>query len=188
MLLGATTVMRLGELLSLTWRAVDLKRNEITVEAQHEKTSRGRVVPIGPVLRQVLVELRATRRAPNGDGSDRVFRSRRGGPLTAGIRRHAYESAVRRAISIPEHKRERLTFHALRHTAAFLMTQQGVPPLELMKIMVSVSTHFDGIVIRLLDGFGWLFPVPVPTRCRESGNGNGCGAPAVGPRYVAAGA
>lgn len=134
-LAAVRTGMRLGELLSLTWRAVDLKRNEITVEAQHEKTSRGRVIPIGPVLRQVLVDLRAARSAPTSDGSDRVFRSRTGQPLTEGARRHAYEAAVRRAKSIPEHKRSRLTFHALRHTAASLMTQQGVPPLELMKIM-----------------------------------------------------
>ena len=42
------TGMRRGELLALTWRSVDLKRNVVRVEAENEKASRGREVPPAP--------------------------------------------------------------------------------------------------------------------------------------------
>ena len=48
------TCCRRGELLSLRWRDVDLRRGEITIRAEHAKDREMRRLPISPRLRGVL--------------------------------------------------------------------------------------------------------------------------------------
>ena len=48
------TGCRLGELLSLRWRGVDLERNELTIRAVNAKARKERYIPIVSRLRAVL--------------------------------------------------------------------------------------------------------------------------------------
>jgi integrase len=132
---AVSTGMRRGELLSLRWRSVDLERKELRVEAATEKAGRGRVVPLTPWLLSELTTLKASREVPALDGSDPVFRSSDGSPLTEKVLRVAYVSAVRRCEGIPLDKRAGCTFHALRHTAASLMVAAGVPIFDVAKVL-----------------------------------------------------
>ncbi len=127
--------MRRGELLALRWRAVDLDRREVHVEAETEKAGRGRVVPLTAWLLAELVTLKASRETPALDGSDPVFRCADGSPLTIKVLRLAFLSAVKACASISLDKRGRVTFHALRHTAASLMVAAGVPIFDVAKIL-----------------------------------------------------
>lgn len=128
------TGMRRGELLALRWRRVDVERREIVVESATEKTGRGRVVPMTDVLHARLVELR--REHPRSiHGDDPVFVLLDGSELTSKILRNGFEGAVRRCAAIPVDKREKVTFHCLRHTAASLMVAEGVPLFDVAKIL-----------------------------------------------------
>lgn len=129
------TGLRRGELLALRWRSVDLDRGEIVVEPATEKAGRGRVVPIGRVLREALLEMKRARTAIALDGSDPVFVTQSGSPLTEKIVRSSYERAVRRCEGIPLAKRSKVNFHTLRHTAASLMIGQGVPLHDVGKVL-----------------------------------------------------
>ena len=50
------------------------------------------------------------------------------------LRRH-FAGAVRRCPAIPIDKRDRLTFHDIRHTAASLMVAAGVPLFDVAKLL-----------------------------------------------------
>jgi integrase len=133
--------LRIGELLDLRWRDVDLTAGRITVRAS--KTDAGvRQVDMLPVLRDELLALKASARmvAP----SDRVFATRpsraqpRGARHCPGnIRNRVLAPAVKRAnerltqagdVPLPE----RLTPHKLRHTFASLLVALGVDPGSVM--------------------------------------------------------
>jgi integrase len=59
------TCCRMGELLSLQWRDIDLARGEFTVRAENAKDDESRVLPISPRLRAVLeMERHRIRRSP----------------------------------------------------------------------------------------------------------------------------
>lgn len=89
------TGMRRGELLALEWRAIDLVRKEIVVEAATEKAGRGRVIPMTAVLHARLSELRAER-PPRLDSSDAVFVLPDRREMTPKVLRSAFDGAVRR--------------------------------------------------------------------------------------------
>ncbi len=128
------TGMRRGELLALRWRRVDLVRKELVVEAATEKAGRGRVVPMTDALHARLAELRSEH--PRAlDGGDPVFVLADGGEVTSKVLRSGFERAVRRCEGIPLEKRDRVTFHCLRHTAASLMVAEGVPLFDVAKIL-----------------------------------------------------
>lgn len=128
------TGMRRGELLALRWRRVDLLRKEIVVEAVTEKAGRGRVVPMTDVLHARLSALR--REHPRQlDGGDPVLVLANGQELTSKILRSGFEAALRQCTGIPIEKRDRVTFHSLRHTAASLMVAEGVPLFDVAKIL-----------------------------------------------------
>lgn len=129
------TGMRRGELLSLRWRSVDLKRGELVVEPEAEKTGRGRVVPLSPDLQTLLKALRASRPRPAVDGSDNVFVVADGSTWGLEALRVALRTTVKACEAIPVAKREGVTFHALRHTAASLMVGAGVPVLDVARIL-----------------------------------------------------
>jgi integrase len=58
-----------------------------------------------------------------------------GREVTSKILRSGFEGAVRRCEAIPFDKRDRVTFHCLRHTAASLMVAEGVPLFDVAKIL-----------------------------------------------------
>lgn len=145
------TGMRRGELLALRWRDVDLDRKAIVVAAETEKAGRGRVVPLTATLRDALGELKAQRPRPALDGSDPVFTGSDGGPLLLGALRVGFDRAVagvaaalcpttesaddRRRAEAWLAKRDRVTFHALRHSAASLLVGAGIPLLDVARVL-----------------------------------------------------
>lgn len=132
---AVSTGMRRGELLALRWRAVDLDRREVHIEAATEKAGRGRTIPLTPWLLTETQDLKAGRAVPSLDGSDFVFRCADGSPLTAKVLRLAFLSTLKRCEAISVEKRGRVTFHTLRHTAASLMVAAGVPIFDVAKIL-----------------------------------------------------
>jgi integrase len=137
--LAATTGMRRGELLGLTWRAVDVAGGRVHVEQQLVPTRGGctfgppkssrsrRTVALDPETVEALLSHREVQLAERAFASDAyedadlVFANELGRyihpqSLTAGFARH------RKAAGIPTG-----TLHILRHTAATLALTAGIP-------------------------------------------------------------
>lgn len=123
--------LRIGELLELRWRDVDLIAGRITVRAS--KTDAGvREIDVLPALAAVLERMR------RGGPDQRVF------PTTTGqrhspsnIRRRVLAPAVKLANERLEQRGhvplpERLSPHKLRHTFASLLVALGVDPGSVM--------------------------------------------------------
>lgn len=128
------TGMRRGELLALRWAHVDLVRRHILVSAATEKAGRGRVVPMTDGLHERFAALRAEH--PRAiSGTDPVFVFPNGDEVTSKALRSGFERAVRTCEGISLEKREKVTFHCLRHTAASLMVAEGVPLFDVAKIL-----------------------------------------------------
>lgn len=109
--LALETACRRGEILSLSWSEVDLKRCVARVSG---KTGT-RTVPLSPKCHDVLAALPRTL-----DG--RVF------PVTVDALKQAYERAVSRAGIVD------FTFHDLRHDALTRLAKRGFSILELRAI------------------------------------------------------
>ena len=104
------TGMRKNEILSLSWKQVDLKLRLIHV--LKTKSGKNRIVPINDVLLDVLRELKIRSK------SDYVFANPQTGRPFKSVR-HSFENACRRA-GIRD-----LRFHDLRHTFSCRMIQRG---------------------------------------------------------------
>jgi integrase len=126
--------LRIGELIDLRWRDVDLAGGRITVRAS--KTDAGtRRIDLLPVLRDELATYSARARAGS---ADRVFPTQKGGPLNpSNVRNRILARAVERAnerleargaVPLPES----LTPHKLRHTFASLLVALGIDPGAVM--------------------------------------------------------
>jgi site-specific recombinase XerD len=113
-LFGLHTGMRLGEMLALTWRGVDLFRNTVTVF--RSKNGRRRTIPLNQTAR-ALLKAKAKVRALH---TEHVFQSEAHTPLDPNNVRRAFRRAVEQA------EIEELHFHDLRHTFATRLVQAGV--------------------------------------------------------------
>ncbi len=148
--LAITTGMRLGELLALRWRDVDLERGTLRVTATLQKTRDGylfaepktersrRQVVLSPAALEALRQHRLRQleeRLRLGDAwedHDLVFPNEVGRPLDrTNLTHRSFERVLRRA-GLP-----RLRFHDLRHTAATLLLSQGVHP----KVVADMLGH-----------------------------------------------
>ena len=137
--LALRTGMREGELLALRWSDADLQagtlqvRRAVTVRGAVRftatKSGRGRPVKIGPALvdrlgahrkRQLLERMR--RPASLWEEQDLVFPGPRGDVLRRQSLVQRYERLIREASV------KRIKIHELRHTAASLMMEAGLPP------------------------------------------------------------
>jgi integrase len=136
-LTAIATGLRQGELLGLRWTDVDLIGGTVTVrhalqrvdgslQLVETKTARSRrTVPLPAVA---LDALRAHRNAQDGPmGSLYVFSTAKGTPLD-GTNVTKRLQAILAEAGLP-----RVTFHALRHTAASLLLAQGVHPRVVME-------------------------------------------------------
>ncbi len=126
--LTVLTGLRIGELLALRWRSVDLDTGILHVsesvfqgEFQKPKSKRAvRTLPIGPVTRQLLEDHH--RRSMSIQPDDLVFPHRNGQPYR--------ESNLLQGVLQPTGKAAgvgRVTWHQFRHIHATLLHELGVP-------------------------------------------------------------
>jgi integrase len=128
--------LRIGELLALRWRDVDIASGWLTVG--QAKTDAGvRKVKLRPALRDELAIVRAT---VEGSPDDYVFPSRSGGQMSAeNFRNRVLAAAVKRADeTLTAHDSPplpKLTPHSLRRTFASLLYAIGEPATVVMQEM-----------------------------------------------------
>jgi len=135
------TMMRAGEIVSLTWESVDLNRRIILAENKREfrlKTTRPRVIPMNDWVFRFL-STRGTKTGP-------VFSFPDGKKLSVAYVSHKFKEFVRRA-GFPES----IHFHSLRHTGATWLVQEGVSIYEVQKLLghssisvTQVYSHLEG--------------------------------------------
>lgn len=113
------TGMRLGEILSLTWRQVDLSRSLIRVE--HTKSGKPREIPISERLRTTLGRAGAHDESvfvgPKGEAVDSVKTA-----MNAALRRSGLSARG-------------IRFHDLRHTFATRLIEHGVDPFTVQELL-----------------------------------------------------
>lgn len=126
------TGLRIGELLGLTWRDLDLDAGILRVRKQLDrsgervepKTAQAiRDVVLMPALGRILREHRL--RSPHSGDGDFIFASAEGTGLD---RRNAVRRGLKRAVQLAGldgADRPKLRFHDLRHTFASLLVAQG---------------------------------------------------------------
>jgi integrase len=139
--LAASTGLRLGELLGLSWPDVDGLTGTLTVRrslamahdggwslAEPKSARSRRTIPLPAIAREALTRRRtaqeADRKAAGSTWQDRdelVFTDTIGRPMRPGGVSAAFQRA-RDAAGVP-----RVRFHDLRHSAATLMLAEGVP-------------------------------------------------------------
>lgn len=143
--------LRIGELLDLRWRDVDIAGGRITVRAS--KTDAGvRQIDMLPALRDEVLALKANARRT--DAGDLVFGTSRANQQNASnIRTRVLAPAVDLAnqrleeageVPLPE----RLTPHKLRHTFASLLVALGVDPGATMDQVGHANANFTLRVYR----------------------------------------
>ncbi len=151
----ALTGLRIGEVLGLTWPAVDLKTGKLhirlnladaakgqepTLQPPKTKTSRRTI----PLPSELIYDLKVWRLKCPKSEPDLVFATEEAKPY----RRKAASNALDRAIAKADIKR--LTPHGLRHTFASLLLEDGVPVSEVSYLLghkdsyvtLKVYTHF----------------------------------------------
>jgi len=126
--IALSTGMRKGEILNLTWDRIDFDRDAIVLLPEDTKNASARVVPLVGRAREVLEELRRTRRRVD---TDLVFPSINDGdghvaPLNI---RNAWQAALERA------EIQDFRFHDLRHSAASYLAMNGATLVELAEIL-----------------------------------------------------
>jgi integrase len=111
------TGMRRGEIFSLQWDQVDLKKGFITLLAENTKTNEGRRIPISPALHKTLIGLHPK--------SGLIFPYH--GSEILSVKRSFLESCAKAKI-------EDFRFHDFRHTFVTNMRRKGVQDRVIMAI------------------------------------------------------
>ena len=133
--LAVNTGMRLGELTSLRWGAIDFREGFIEVLSTPEEPTKSgseRRVPITEEAEDVLRRLEDER---DGRGpGEHVLKGYKGGPLNGRYASQRFKHYVRKA-----ELDERFSFHSLRHTCASWLVQRGVS----LPVVQSILGHAD---------------------------------------------
>lgn len=125
-ILAATTAARAGALLDLTWDRVDLDRGYIDLGEGPSRTKGRALVPINESARRALSEAYSART------TDWVIEY--GGEKVGSVKKGFARAAKRAGLA-------GVTPHVLRHTAAVLMAEAGVPMSEISQYMGHSSTR-----------------------------------------------
>jgi integrase len=132
------TGMRAGEIVSLTWRQVDLSARVVTVGRAKTSSGTGRQIPMNPELFDVLSAHAAwfTKRFETTDPEHYLFPF--GKPMPQDPTKHITDitsawDALRGASGI------RCRLHDLRHTAATKLAEAGVPESTMLALMGHMS-------------------------------------------------
>jgi len=164
--LAVKTGMRQGELLALKWSDLDWKRSKIRVQRQVQRIpgkgmlfrapktrSSRRTIQLGEHTLDTLRNQRARLEIEKAVAGDRwqehnlIFPSTVGTPMGASNLLKDFKKQLERA------KLREIRFHDLRHTAASLMLNHGIPVLVVSKILGHSKTSTT------LDVYGHLIPV-----------------------------
>lgn len=139
-LLAVLTGMRIGEILALRWKRVDLLRSTIEIAetfsdgqfGSPKTRSSNRVIPMSSALRSVLETYRAgaLRNAPD----DLVFCTSKGTPLNS---KNLYNRVL--APACDRIKQPRVSWHSFRHTHATQLAESG----ESLKTAQALLGHSD---------------------------------------------
>src|SRR5215471_14714971 len=124
LLTGYHTGMRLEEILGLTWDRVDLEKNRIFLPGSLTKTGQAREVPLTPLLKRTLHQLREK------DGVTRIS----GLVFQKNSRKLNHTYRVIQQLC-QEQKIENFVFHDLRHCAVTNLADAGVDTETIMKIV-----------------------------------------------------
>jgi len=163
--IGLYTGMRLGDVVTLRWEAVDTQAGYITHMPMKTKRKNKVVrLPIHPILESMLHQLRHERQKSDehlfpheakrysDDGSaiskeiQKLFESCGIRTLREGTGRKAHDEALKRAaaarkggkgVSDPEYKRAivEVGFHSLRHSFVSLCAANHVPQVAIMELV-----------------------------------------------------
>ncbi len=132
------TGMRMGEILSLSWRGVDLTRR--TVMLFHSQNGERRTIPMNQTILSLVKAKKEEAhliKQPTGNlvklnaenPSDLVFRSKAGTPIESGHLRRSFRLALKKAGIEDFH------FHDLRHTFATRLVQAGVELYKVQRLL-----------------------------------------------------
>lgn len=163
-LVAVMTGLRLGELCSVTWGAVDFETGFVMVrntDACQTKSGDERSVPplAGDAL-TVLQRLDAEWRAAGRPGNTHVFLSAHGKALTSKAAQRDVSKKFKqyaRPARLPEH----VHFHSLRHTCASRLVQRGVS----LPIVPAVLGHSS---IQVTQRYAHLAPDVLTKAMRET--------------------
>jgi len=120
------TAMRLGEILTLRWKDVDLNYNLITIRAEISKSKKQRKIPISKRLKEILKEQRYI-----SGLSGMVFLTQNGvaySPKNSSALKRTFTTARKKSALMD------LRFHDLRHTAATRMAENGASVVAVKEI------------------------------------------------------
>jgi integrase/recombinase XerC len=131
--LGLCAGLRLSELLTLRTGSFVGRPGERRVEVAG-KGGRPRSVPIEPGLDAVVEAYLASRRLRVGRGTDALLVDRRGEPLRRGGLQYLVASCYRRA-GIGDRVPQGAQLHALRHTFATRLAEDGANASEIMRLL-----------------------------------------------------
>jgi integrase len=171
---AAFTGMRISELLGLTWDKVDFTKGIIHItqrlnsdrELGWPKSRKGRRdIPMGDAVHQVLREWRLACPRPAGQPKPHlVFPDDAGQPFFQNVVAYTEFYPLQAALGWGElrstkgHKKQcgapKYTFHTLRHFAASLFIDQGLPPMRIQELLG------HGSIKMTFDIYGHLFPKP----------------------------
>jgi len=132
------TGCRCGELLQLTWQAVDLKQNIIVLE--QTKSGKRRSIPINSTARKAFLS-RMNYRATHCPAATRVFCNRK----CQGIDtiKQSFNTACRKA------EIEDFHIHDMRHTCAAWLVMRGVPLIVVRDLLGHASVKTTEIYAHL---------------------------------------
>jgi site-specific recombinase XerD len=126
-LFGFYTGCRLGEIVNLQWKHINLSKKCITIGDVdlHTKNKRTRAIPICKILYNELDQLQYT-----DDGDQYVFSKSNGFPFNRDYVSRAFKKVVRKASLS-----EKIHFHTLRHSFASHLALEGVPLIVIKELL-----------------------------------------------------
>ena len=127
LVLALATGMRRGAIMKLRWGQIDLDHGFVTMPIRTKTKGLPPRLPMTAALRSELLSHRATLASTGHD--EPVF------PIAVDTMRDHLRRARAACHGIPEEKRPKVGFHALRHTAASWMVQDGRSLLEVGRIL-----------------------------------------------------
>jgi len=126
-LFGFYTGCRLGEIVDLKWKHINLNKNCITIgdDDLHTKNKRTRTIPVCNILYIELEQLQNT-----DDVDSYVFSKSNGFRFNRDYVSRAFKKTVRKASLS-----EKIHFHTLRHSFASNLALKGVPLIVIKELL-----------------------------------------------------